>query len=355
MHKKIFTSTLFLLSLFFVSAQDDMDSIVENNSNQISSENMVGIQRVKDSIYMIKGRGGNIGISIGEDGIFMIDDKFEETSISVMERIRSVSDKPIELLVNTHHHGDHIGGNSYMSGLGTVIFAHDQARRRMSDPYTKPAQKSHQRKIDSILKQNAVKITDDLSRKLAYKEAMKIIGEAEDMVKIPEGLLPVVTFSKDLNFYYNDEKIMLMHLPNSHTDGDVIVYFTKSNVLHTGDAFVNGKYPFIDSENRGSLDGYIKGLNKIMGMINDDTKIIPGHGDIASKADVKYTQSMLRYLEGRIRYDIVENKTVEDVLAMSEITKEYDDKGYGEGFITTESFIRTLYAELFKTTKKKKK
>jgi glyoxylase-like metal-dependent hydrolase (beta-lactamase superfamily II) len=345
MHKKIFTTTIFLFSIFFVSAQDDMDASNENNSNQISNENRVGIQRVKDSIYIIKGRGGNIGISVGKDGIFMIDDKFEETSISVMERIRSVSDKPIELLVNTHHHGDHIGANSYMSGFGTIIFSHDNARRRMAAPYTKPARDAHRKKLDSILKGFGDKISSDETRKDAYRQAEEMIGSAEDMINIPEGSLPVVTFSKNLNFYYNDEKIMLIHLPNSHTDGDVMVYFTKSNVLHTGDAFVKGNYPFIDSENRGSLDGYIRGLTKIMGLVNNDTKIIPGHGDVATKADVKYTLSMLQFLEGKIKYHIVDNKSVEEVLAMSELTKEYDDKGFGEGFITTESFIRTLYSE----------
>ena len=186
-------------------------------------------------------------------------------------------------------------------------------------------------------------------------QAEKIIGSAEDMINIPEGSLPVVSFSKDLNFYYNDEKIMLIHLPNSHTDGDVMVYFTKSNVLHTGDSFVKGYYPFIDSENRGSVDGYIKGLKKIMGLANNETKIIPGHGGVASKTDVNYTHGMLRFISEKIRYHIVDNKSVEDVLAMSELTKEYDDKGFGEGFVTTESFIRTLYSELSKTTKRQKK
>ena len=357
MHKRILFVTALLFSCFLVSAQDDMDGSSDSNnsdSNTISAENRVGIQKVKDSIFMINGRGGNIAISVGEDGIFMVDDKFAETTSSVMQRIRSISDKPIELLVNTHHHGDHVGGNSYMSELGTIVFSHNNARRRMAEPYTQPARAAYNRKMDSIVKKFGDKITSEEGRKEAYVQVENSMGKLDDLIDIPAGLLPVVSFSKDLTFYYNGERIMLYHIPNAHTDGDVMVYFSKSNVLHTGDAFVNGTYPFIDADNRGSLNGYVKGIDRILQLINNETKIIPGHGNLATMADVKYTKSMFRYLNEKIKYHVVDNKTVEEVLAMSDLTKEYDDKGFGEGFITTEKFVRTLYSETAKRYKKRK-
>lgn len=348
--------TAFLFVSFFVSAQVTSDTEMDDDGNYVNDSSQsdtsnsypAGMVRVKDSIFMIKGRGGNIGFSVGQNGIFMIDDQFAEGSASILQRIRSVSAKPIELLVNTHHHGDHVGGNSSMSQLGTIIFSHENARKRMAEPYIKPAMVNHQKKVDSILKASGGKISSDKTRKEAYVAAEKAAGNVEDDINIPDGLLPVVSFNKDITFNYNGEKIMVIHIPNSHTDGDLMVYFTKSNVLHTGDAFVQGRYPFIDSENRGSLDGYVAGIEKILRYINEDTKIIPGHGEISSLADVKYTQGMLRFLKEKVKFHIVDKKTIEQVLAMTDLTKEYDDKGFGEGFITTEQFIRTLYNETAK-------
>jgi cyclase len=334
-----------------VFSEDDSD--VTNSEQATKYEvNKIGVIQVKDSIFMLKGRGGNIGVSVGEDGVFIIDSQFPDASSDIIRRVKSLSKKPIKLLVNTHHHGDHVGGNGNLAAEGALVFSHEKARRRMAAPYMEEAQEKHQRKIDSIIDGQGNKISTDEDRKMAVRDAEKIVGNLEDYINPPEGILPVVSFSKDLTLNFNGEKIMVIHIPNAHTDGDVILYFTKSNVLHTGDAFVNKTYPYIDSENKGSLNGYILGLLKIIGMINSETRIIPGHGAIASKDDVSYTYNMLRFLNERIALNVVQKKTEDQVAAMSELTKEYDDKGFGEGFITTEKFVRTLYKQISRKYKK---
>ena len=334
-----------------IISDDESDT---NNSEQTTTykANKIGVTLVKDSIFMLKGKGGNIGVSVGEDGVFIIDSQFPDASADIVKRVRSLSKKPIKLLVNTHHHGDHVGGNKNLTAEGAIIFSHEKARRRMAAPYMKEAREKHQRKIDSILDGQGNKISTVEDRKNAVRDAEKIVGTLEDNISSPQGTLPVVSFSKDLTFNFNGEKIMAIHLPNAHTDGDVMLYFTKSNVLHTGDAFVNKTYPYIDSKNSGSLNGYMLGLQKIIGLINTDTRVIPGHGAIASKVDVSYTYNMIRFLSERIAFYAVQKKTEDQVASMSELTKEYDDKGFGEGFITTEKFVRTLYQEVSKKIQK---
>ena len=356
MRQSFLLVTVLLLGSFFASAQDDLDNDKNDSINKVKGKektaNNVGAIKVRDNIYMLKGRGGNIGIQIGDDGIFMIDDQFAESSPMVLQRIRAISDEPIELLVNTHHHGDHVGGNSNMSELGTIIFSHDNARRRIAAPFMKAAKESHQKQMDSLLTLYGSKTSNsDENRKTAQIEVEKIIGSMEDQMNIPAGMLPVVSFSKDLTFNYNGEKILVLHIPKAHTDGDVMIYFTKSNVLHTGDAFFNGAYPFIDTDSRGSLLGHTAGIRKIIRMINEETKIIPGHGNVANIEDLKYTERMFQYLTDKIAYHVVDKKTVEQVIAM-ELTKEYDDKGFGDGFITTEQFVSMMYKELAKKYRK---
>lgn len=351
MPQRIALVFVLLISSFYASAQTDaeLDSkSKEGQEMQDGAKNNVGIIRVKDSIYMIKGRGGNIGVCVGENGVFMIDDKFPETSSSVIQKINTITSKPIELLVNTHHHGDHTGGNAYMASSGALIFSQENARKRILATYTNAAKKIYDQKIDSIIERQGSKISSEEVRKNEMRSAEKVIGTLEEFVDIPNGALPVVTFPKNISFYYNNEKIEVTHTPRAHTDGDAMVYFTKSNVLHTGDAYISNGYPFIDAKNGGSFSGYMDGLNKILSIADKDTKIIPGHGEIASIEDVKYLISMFRFLKGQIKYQIVAKKTEDEVVAMRELTKEYDDKGFGDNFITTESFIRTLYKELSK-------
>ncbi|MCB0464178.1 MAG: MBL fold metallo-hydrolase [Aequorivita sp.] len=290
MFSKFILNTSFLFFVLTTFAQTDTGQKV----------NTVLI-KVSDNIYMLKGNGGNIGLSFGGDGIFMIDDQYTDGIEQIQEDIKKKSDKPVRFLVNTHFHGDHTGGNAAMAQTGTVIFSQENVRNR----------------LEEILRR--------------------------EKKKIPMESLPIVTFSEDLTFHFNGEKIYVFHVHNAHTDGDAMVYFTDSNVLHTGDVFFNGKYPFIDIENGGSLRGCIEGLKKAMLLINEDTKIIPGHGDVGTYKDLQNAMDMLTIIYKRVFANYMNKKTEDEVAKMTDLTKEYDDKGYGSGFIKTEAFLRMVY------------
>ena len=295
-----------LLSLMYLvgfTAFSQSNSLKSNNSKFLN---------VEGNIYMIEGQGGNIGMILGNDGILLIDDQFEEGVPSLLKDIKNLSKKPIKYLINTHHHDDHIGGNALIAKEGTIIFSHDNVRNRIEEKI----KSSNDKKID----------TD---------------------------ILPIITVSDNMTFHFNGEKILVFHVHKAHTDGDMMVYFADSNVLHTGDIFFNQKYPFIDIESGGSLKGVMTAMEQIMMIADENTKIIPGHGKLATLNDVKYSKSMLTYLMNRVNHFVVNLKTEEEIVAMKEITKKYDDKGYGDGYISTEKMIRTIYKEV-KTKRNKR-
>jgi cyclase len=296
MRNKILLVSTFIIGGFFtISAQDG------------GEKNEVKAIKVQKEIYMLQGKGGNIGLSIGNDGVFMIDDQFADVTSEILKDIKKLSKKPVQFLINTHHHGDHTGGNVNMSKEGAIIVSHDNVRKRLSD----------------MLK-NATEKSDALDAKM----------------------LPTITFEKDMNFHYNGEQIMVFHVHNAHTDGDAVVYFMGSNVIHTGDAMFNGGYPFIDTKNGGTLKGYIEGLEKISLLADDDTKIIPGHGDIATKKDVDYMVNMLNVLYKNVMFQYRNQKTEAEIVNSRDFTKPYDDKGFGNGFINTQKILQTIYNEV---------
>ncbi|MFK5983003.1 MAG: MBL fold metallo-hydrolase [Flavobacteriaceae bacterium] len=264
----------------------------------------IKLNKVSRNVYMLQGKGGNMGLSLGHDGIFMIDDQFEEGIPDILKKIRKLNKKPIKYLVNTHHHPDHIGGNILMANEGVTIFSHENARKRIDD-----FRKNSSDKIDSKI-------------------------------------LPIITITEDLTFYFNGEKIMIFHVHNAHTDGDIMVYFTNSNVIHTGDAFVNGLYPFIDHESGGSLEGYYSALEKILMISDEYTKIIPGHGELATTQDVKKSLDMITLIWKRVNHHFINKKTVEEIIELNDFTLDFDEQGFGNGFITTEKFIRIVYKDL---------
>lgn len=280
-----------------------------------NGKNNMKLSQLTDNIYMLQARGGNIGLCVGEDGIFMVDDQFAESTPQILEELKNISEKSVQFLINTHHHGDHTGGNINMAQTGTTIFAHDNVRERL----------------------------------LAY------IGKSSsEGKKVHESILPVVTFAEDLNFHYNNEKIVAFHVGNAHTDGDVMVYFTKNNVLHTGDAYFAHRYPYIDLKSGGTIEGYISGLQKAYELINEDTKIIPGHGPVAKKQDLFYTINMLNRIYKQVTLYHSEGKSIEEILTITEITSSYDDRGFGDGFITREKMLRTVYDDVVKEKSEKK-
>ena len=259
--------------------------------------------KLSDHVYMLVGAGGNIGISIGEDGVFVIDDQFAPLSEKILTAIKALSDKPLNFLVNTHWHGDHSGGNENMAKAGATIIAHDNVRIRMEKP-------------------------------------------RRDGSKNPKEALPIVTFNDKLNINVNGEPIAVFHVENAHTDGDAILYFTESNVLHTGDTYFKGRYPFIDLNSGGSVNGYIEAAKRGLMVIDNDTKIIPGHGAPSNKSEYKAFLEMLEEIKANISKAIAEGKTEEDVAKDGSLTKKYDDLDFGSGFINSERIRVTFYKSL---------
>ncbi|HBK91871.1 MAG TPA: MBL fold metallo-hydrolase, partial [Parvularcula sp.] len=217
---------------------------------------------IVSGIYILEGAGGNIGLSVGADGAFVIDDQFAPLSDKIMAAIKAIDAAPVEFLLNTHWHGDHTGGNEAFGAAGAHIVAHDNVRKRL-------------------------------------KEGLK--RETRDTPPAPEGALPVVTFSDQASFYWNGRDIRVIHLNNAHTDGDAIVHFRDANVIHTGDIYFNtGGYPFIDLASGGSFDGLIAAQEAILALCDDKTVIIPGHGALASKATLAANIAMLKDVRARI-------------------------------------------------------
>jgi len=269
-----------------------------------SNEVTIKTTQLSDHVYMLVGQGGNIGVSIGEDGVFVIDDQFAPLTPKILNAIKALSDKPLAYLVNTHHHGDHTGGNINMAKAGAKIIAHDNVRKRLV------------KKRDGSM--NA-------------KEA-----------------LPVITFNDKMSIYINGEQVSIFHVDNAHTDGDALLYFNQSNVLHTGDTYFKGRYPYIDVNSGGSIDGYINAVKSGLMLIDDTTKIIPGHGSESNKAEYKSFLKMLETLRTNVQAEIDKGKTEDEVANNSTITKTYDDLNYGTGFINSEKIKRAIYKSLKK-------
>ena len=269
-------------------------------------EVIIKTHKLTDNIYMLEGQGGNIGVFVGDDGVFVIDDQFAHLADKIEATIKTLSDKPITFLVNTHYHGDHVGGNENMANLGATIISHDNVRKRLAeDPNRK-------------------------GKMMAHKA------------------LPVITFNDKLSLHINGEEILVFHAENAHTDGDALLYFTESNVLHTGDNFFSGRYPYIDLDSGGSVEGYIKAVKQALIVIDDDTKIIPGHGEVSNAIDYKSFLHMMEDFKAIVLSEIEKGKTEEEVSSNKSLTKTYDDLGYSWSFINSEKIRRTFYKSLKK-------
>lgn len=259
--------------------------------------------QLSEHTYMLEGAGGNIGVSVGEDGVFVIDDQFAPLSDKILNAIKALSDKPLKFLVNTHFHGDHSGGNENMTKAGATIIAHDNVKKRLE-------------------------------------------GQQRDGSYKPKEALPVITFNDQLNISINNESVAVFHVANAHTDGDSILYFTDSNVLHTGDTYFNGRYPYIDLNSGGSVNGYIEAVKRGLMVIDENTKIIPGHGKVSNQEEYKAFLTMLEHIRDNVQKAIDQGKTEEEVKTDDNITKSYDELGYGDGFINSERMRLTFYKSL---------
>ena len=261
--------------------------------------------KVTDQIYMIAGQGGNIGLFIGEDGTFLIDDQFAPLTEKILEAIKSVGGQHPRFLINTHYHGDHTGGNEKIGQGGTLIVSHDNVRERLISG--------------------------------AYIGAFKM-----KLPPVSKAGLPVVTFSKNIKFHINGDTVMVKHVPHAHTDGDSFIYFQDANVIHAGDLFFNGFYPFIDVNHGGSLKGMIKGLDKILRIADDQTKIISGHGPLGDRQQLASYRQMLGVAYERLRTLKAEGKTAEEAAA----AKPLDDleATWGDGLFKSDQWIQLIYS-----------
>lgn len=259
---------------------------------------------VNSGIYMLMGQGGNIAISAGKDGIFMIDDQFAPLSKKIKAAISKISKKPLRFVINTHWHFDHVGGNENFGKEGAIIVSHNNVRKRMSK--------------EGFIK--AFNKTIPASKKDA---------------------LPVITFKDEMNFYFNDEKIEVLHQEHAHTDGDSIIFFKKSNVVHTGDIYFNGFYPFIDSSSKGSINGIIDAVNYVLSVTNNKTKIIPGHGKLSNRKELIVYRDTLIILRDRMIKLINEGKSLDEILALKP-NADFDST-WGKGFLNPEAFLKILY------------
>ena len=260
-------------------------------------------------VYMLLGAGGNIGLSVGDDFAFLVDDQYAPLSQKILAAVRAVTSKPIRFLVNTHWHGDHSGGNENMNSAGVIIVAHDNVRTRMSSEQFIAAFNS---KVDPS----------------------------------PKGALPVVTFSQSVAFHSGGETIHVVHVPPAHTDGDALVHFVRGNTIHMGDNFFNGRYPFVDLSSGGSFEGMINAVNAAMPYVNDSTKVIPGHGPLAGKSELVAYRDVLTKIRDRVAALIKAGKTKEQVIAATP-SAEWDAT-WGTGFMNPGAFLGIVYDSMKK-------
>jgi cyclase len=278
---------------------------------QSGGANQVNIKttHIAGSVHMLEGRGGNIGVCVGEDGVFMVDDQFSTLTEKVVSAIRGISGKPIEFVVNTHLHGDHVGGNENLAAMGVKIIAHDLVRDRL--------------KHRTVNRQ-----TGELGR------------------GAPDSALPHITYDRKLTFHYNGEEIHIIKMHPAHTDGDSIVHFTGSNVIHAGDVFRTTTYPVIDLNHGGTFRGTLSTLAYIIEIADDDTIIIPGHGVPSSKADIIKWRKMLTTIASRIQQSVDTGDKLEEALARNP-GLEFNDRWAAEqGWASTKTFMTTIYNEL---------
>lgn len=263
--------------------------------------------RVTDNIFYLKGAGGNIGLLSWDSGNLIVDSQFEPLGDKIKAKISELSNQKTKYLVNTHFHGDHLGGNANWSADGVTIVAQENVRERV--------QKTFRNEI--------------LQR---------------DVKAQPKEVWPVITFSENMSLYVGEEELNVIFIPAAHTDGDAIIQFKASNVIHAGDVFVRYGYPFIDVSSGGTIDGIIAGLEKIMELADEDTIIIPGHGELATEDDVKVLRDVLADSRNIIKKLKEEDKSLNDILTLKPLAK-YDDQ-YSGSFINGQVFIQLIYESL---------
>jgi len=291
------------------------------------AQNFDGVEiqtlKVRDNIYMLVGQGGNITVQTGNDGILIIDTQYAELSGRILTAIRELSDGPIRHIINTHHHGDHVGGNANLKAAGFTPVG-GNVGGDLGD-------------------------AGEGARILAHENVL--LNMAQDSDVDPEVWPTLTYFTEKKDFWFNDEGVRVLHQPNAHTNGDSIVFFRKSDVITTGDAYITSFYPFIDMSAGGTINGFIDAANAIIDLIipvygqDGGTLVIPGHGRLSDIGDVINWREMLTIVRDRIRDMKGRGMTLEEVLA-ARPTRDYDPRWAGERIFSTENFVTSVYMTL---------
>lgn len=258
---------------------------------------------VAGPVYMLTGRGGNMGLCVGDDGAFLVDDQYAPLTDKIVAAVAKITDKPVRFVVNTHWHGDHTGGNEHLGKRGAVLVAHDNVRKRLS---TEQFMKTFERTVPPS----------------------------------PHEALPVITFAESVTFHLNGQTIAVRFVGPAHTDGDSVVYFKEANVLHTGDVFFNGFYPFIDPSSGGNIDGMVRASQHVLDMINDETRIIPVHGPLARKSDLIAFHGMLDAVSKRVHTLRNEGKS-KKLIVDAKPTAAFDEK-WGGGYLKPDRWVEIV-------------
>jgi cyclase len=296
--KKLLVPIVLLLFAISVTAQTDFSKVE------------IKVTKVAGNVYMLEGAGGNIGVSVGDDGILIVDDQFAPLADKIRAALKGIADKKLRFILNTHWHGDHTGGNVAFGPEAPVI-AHDNVRKRMA-----VEQKS---------------------------EVFKRTTPAS-----PKEALPVITFNQNLTVHFNGEEIRAIHFPQGHTDGDSVIFFAGSNVVHLGDDFFAGRFPFVDLESGGSVEGLTKNIGEIITKIPAGAKLIPGHGPLSGIEDLMNYHNMLVTTSDIVRAKIKAGKTLEQIKSEG-LPDTW--KSWGTGFIKTDVWLETIYRSTTKGTK----
>jgi cyclase len=264
---------------------------------------------VAGGVSMIEGAngfaGGNVAVTVGDDGLFVIDEEIQPMTPKLKVALAALSKKPVRFVVNTHWHADHTGGNPAMAAAGAVIVAQDNVRKRLS--------------VDQV---------------------RTFMGKSMTTAALPPAALPVITFTDDVTLHLNGDEIHVIHMAPAHTDGDSIVHFKNANVIHTGDTVTSG-YPLVDVDSGGTFEGFIAAADRILALADDGTKIIPGHGPLMTKADLVAYRQMLGEARDRIGKLMAAKKTVDEIKAAKPMA-EFDAK-WGQGFIKSDLLIEEVW------------
>jgi glyoxylase-like metal-dependent hydrolase (beta-lactamase superfamily II) len=252
--------------------------------------------KLTDRVYMLEGSGGNIGVSVGADGVLIVDDQFAPLADKIRAAIGELGGGDPTFILNTHYHGDHTGGNAHFGEKG-VIVAHRNVRNRL-----------------------AARRVDDRP--------------------LPEAALPEITFDIGLSIHFNGEELRVVHFPKAHTDGDGVVFFTGSNVVHTGDLFFNGRFPYVDLRAGGDVQGYIDAVRSLLKQIPQDARIIPGHGPLARPDDLRTALEMLETCADLVKEAIDAGRTLEEIQAAG-VPEKW--RSWGQGWMSTDRWLAIVY------------